>query len=93
MYNFDDYDIEDFKLCNLDFYYKDGRPCKILDYDWAGDGKYTYVNNIVICFDNGEIKEDVDKLKDTIKVASELFLDLHRAMTIFDALSDEIELD
>lgn len=59
MYNFDDYDIEDFKLGNLDFYYKDGRQCKILDYNWAGDGKYTYVNNIVIRFDNGEIKEDV----------------------------------
>ena len=59
MYNFDDYDIEDFKLCNLDLYYKDGRPCKILDYDWVGDGKYTYVNNIVIRFNNGEIKEDV----------------------------------
>lgn len=59
MYNFDDYDIEDFKLCNLDFYYKNGRQCKILDYNWAGDGKYTYVNNIIIRFDNGEIKEDV----------------------------------
>ena len=41
----------------------------------------------------GETQEDVDKLKDTMKVASELFLDLHRAMTVFDALSDEIELD
>lgn len=59
IYNFDDYNIDDFKLGNLDFYYKDGRPCKILDYSWAGDGKYTYVNNIVIRFDNGEIKEDV----------------------------------
>ena len=36
---------------------------------------------------------DIDKLKDTMKVASKLFLDLHRAMTVFDALSDEIELD
>lgn len=41
----------------------------------------------------GESQEDVDKLKDTMKVASELFLDLHRAMTVFDTLSDEIELD
>lgn len=48
------------KLKNMpDHYYKDGRQCKILDYNWAGDGKYTYVNNIVIRFDNGEIKEDV----------------------------------
>lgn len=40
----------------------------------------------------GESQEDIDKLKDTMKVASKLFLDLHRAMTVFDALSDEIEL-
>lgn len=40
----------------------------------------------------GESQEEVDKLKDTMKVASELFLKLHRAMIFFDALSDEVEL-
>ena len=29
-YNFDAYDIEDFKFEDLDFYYEDGRPCKII---------------------------------------------------------------
>lgn len=33
-HNFDDCDIEDFKFEDLDFYYEDGRPCKIVKYEW-----------------------------------------------------------
>lgn len=33
MYNFDDYDIDDFEFENLDFYYEDGRQCKITKYE------------------------------------------------------------
>ena len=40
----------------------------------------------------GETQEEVDKLKDTMKEAQELFLDLHRAMATLDTLSNEIEL-
>ena len=40
----------------------------------------------------GETQEEVDKLKDTMKEAQELFLDLHRAMITLDVLSDEVEL-
>lgn len=32
-YNFDDYDIEDFKFEDIDFYYEDGRQCKIIKYE------------------------------------------------------------
>lgn len=40
----------------------------------------------------GESQEDVDTLKDTMKEAQELFLDLHRAMNTLDVMSDEVEL-
>lgn len=40
----------------------------------------------------GETQEEVDKLKNTMKETQELFLDLYRATTILDVLSDEIEL-
>lgn len=40
----------------------------------------------------GETQEEVDKLKDTMKEAQELFLDLHRAMNTLDVMSDEVKL-
>lgn len=40
----------------------------------------------------GETQEEVDTLKNTMKEAQELFLDLHRAMNILDVMSDEVEL-
>ena len=40
----------------------------------------------------GESQEDVDALKNTMKEAQELFLDLHRAMNTLDVMSDEVEL-
>lgn len=58
-YNFDDYDIEDFKFEDLDFYYEDGRPCKIIKYEWGGEGKWSYISNITIRFADGEIMEHV----------------------------------
>lgn len=33
MYNFDDYDIDDFEFEDLNFYYEDGRLCKIIKYE------------------------------------------------------------
>lgn len=40
----------------------------------------------------GETQEEVDALKNTMKEAQELFLDLHRAMNTLDVMSDEVEL-
>lgn len=59
MYNFDDYDIEDFKFEDLDFYYEDGRPCKIIKYEWDGEGKWSYISDITIRFNDGEVMEHV----------------------------------
>ena len=58
-HNFDDYDIEDFKFEDLDFYYEDGRPCKIVKYEWDGEGKWSYINDITIRFADGEVMEHV----------------------------------
>lgn len=58
-YNFDDYDIEDFKFEDLDFYYEDGRPCKIIKYEWDGEGKWSYISDITIRFADGEVMEHV----------------------------------
>lgn len=58
-YNFDDYDIEDFKFEDLDFYYEDGRPCKIIKYEWDGEDKWSYINDITIRFADGEVIEHV----------------------------------
>lgn len=58
-HNFDDYDIEDFKFEDLDFYYEDGRPCKIVKYEWDGEGKWSYISNITIHFADGEVMEHV----------------------------------
>lgn len=58
-YNFDDYDIEDFKFEDLDFYYEDGRQCKITDYEWSQDGKWSNIKNITIRFADGEVVEHV----------------------------------
>ena len=58
-YNFDDYDIEDFKFEDLDFYYEDGRECKIVNYEWGGEGRWSYISNITIRFTDGEIMEHV----------------------------------
>lgn len=59
MYNFDDYDIEDFKFEDLDFYYEDGRQCKITEYDWSQDGKWSNIRNITIYCLDGEVMEHV----------------------------------
>lgn len=58
-YDFENYDIEDFEFEKLDLYYEDGRECKIVKYDWDGEGKWSYINNITIRFSNGEIMEHV----------------------------------
>lgn len=58
-YNFDDYDIEDFKFEDLDFYYEDGRPCKIVKYEWDGEGRWSFISNITIRFSDGETMEHV----------------------------------
>ena len=58
-HNFDDYDIEDFKFEDLDFYYEDGRPCKIVKYKWDGEGKWSYISDITIRFADGEVMEHV----------------------------------
>lgn len=60
-YNFDDYDIEDFKFEDLDFYYEDGRECKIVNYEWDGEGRWSYISNITIRFTDGEIMEHVSR--------------------------------
>lgn len=59
MYNFDDYDIDDFKFEDLDFYYEDGRQCKITDYEWSQDGKWSNIKNITIVFEDGGIIENI----------------------------------
>ena len=59
MYNFDDYDIDDFEFKNLDFYYEDGRDCQIIKYEWSRDGKWSNICNITIEFSNGEQLENV----------------------------------
>lgn len=59
MYNFDDYDIEDFEFEDLNFYYEDGRECKIVKYEWDGEGKWSFINDITIRFSNGEEMEHV----------------------------------
>ena len=59
MYNFDDYDIEDFKFEDLDFYYEDGRQCKITEYEWTQDGKWSNITNITIYCLDGETIENV----------------------------------
>ena len=59
MYNFDDYDIDDFEFKNLDFYYLDGRQCKIKDYEWSQDGKWSNIKNITVVFEDGEQIENL----------------------------------
>ena len=58
-YNFDDYDIEDFKFEDLDFYYEDGRQCKIIKYEWDGEGKWSYISDITIRFNDDKVMEHV----------------------------------
>lgn len=59
MYNFDDYEVHDFKFEDLDFYCADGRPCKILKYDWTEDGKWSNITNITIRCSDGEVIENL----------------------------------
>lgn len=79
IYNFDDYNIEDFKLCNLDFYYKDGRPCKILDYDWAGDGKYD-LHELLALWNRGLEHKSFAELLGSYFVDSERLADKHEEL-------------
>lgn len=55
MYNFDDYEVSDFKFEDLDFYLADGRQCKILKYDWTEDGKWSNITNITVRCSDGEV--------------------------------------
>lgn len=50
---------DDFEFEDLDFYYEDGRPCKIIKYEWDGEGKWSYISDITIRFNDGEIMEHV----------------------------------
>lgn len=48
------------ELCiYLDFYYEDSRPCKIVKYEWDGEGKWSYISDITIRFADGEVMEHV----------------------------------
>lgn len=44
---------------DLDFYYEDGRQCKIIEYDWSQDGKWSNIRNITIYCLDGEVIENV----------------------------------
>lgn len=44
---------------DLDFYYEDGRQCKIIKYEWDGEGKWSYISDITIRFADGEVMEHV----------------------------------
>lgn len=44
---------------DLNFYYEDGRPCKIIKYEWDGEGKWSYISDITIRFADGEVMEHV----------------------------------
>lgn len=65
MYDFENYeDNDDFKFKDFSYHYIDGRDCRILDYEWYLDGKWSHIYKIKIELEDGEILENIspDKL-------------------------------
>lgn len=59
MYNFQDYDIDEIDFTLWDFYYKDGRTCKVFSYDWSDGGKWSEPIDFKILLEDGESLENV----------------------------------
>lgn len=58
-YNFDYFYEFSIDLKKLEFHYKNGHFCKIIKYKWDGEGKWSYISNITIRFNDGETMEHV----------------------------------
>lgn len=64
MYDFENHeDLEDFNFKDFNYHYIDGRNCRILDYEWYLDGKWSHIYKIKIELEDGEILEDVSPNK------------------------------
>ena len=64
MYDFENHEeLEDFNFKDYLYHYVDGRNCRILDYEWYLDGKWSHINNIKIELENDEILEDISPNK------------------------------
>ena len=47
MYDFENHEeLEDFNFKDYLYNYVDGRNCRILDYEWYLDGKWSHIKNI-----------------------------------------------
>lgn len=64
MYDFENHEeLEDFEFKDYLYHYVDGRNCRILDYEWYLDGKWSHINNIKIELEDGEILENISPNK------------------------------
>lgn len=60
MYDFENHeDLDDFKFKDFIYHYVDGRDCRILDYEWYLDGKWSHITKIKIELEDSEILENV----------------------------------
>lgn len=64
MYDFENHEeLEDFNFKDFQYHYVDGRNCRILDYKWDLDGKWSNINNIKIELEDGDILENISPNK------------------------------
>lgn len=91
MYNFDDYEVSDFKFEDLDFYLADGRQCKILKYDWTEDGKWSNITNITVRCSDGEVVEYLTPY--SLHLTEKSAIDFEVDKIIFKNVTNQEELD